>query len=68
MQPLSLPGLLQAELTEFVGSLGDRAYRARQIFGGIHKRRLRSLEEMTDLPKELRANKNTWTIVPVVKA
>ena len=54
MQPISLPGLLQAELTEFAGSLGEPAYRARQIFGGIHKRRLQSLEEMTDLSKELR--------------
>src|SRR5216684_3143490 len=55
MQPIHLAGLSQADLTEFVDSLGEPAYRARQIFAGIHRRRLRSFAEMTDLPKELRA-------------
>ena len=55
MPPQHLTGLSQSELTEFVTSLGLPAFRARQIFGGIHKRRLQSLDEMTDLPKELRA-------------
>jgi|SRR5882724_10953751 len=55
MQPIHLAGLSQAELTEFIASVGEPAFRARQIFGGIHKRRLQSLAEMTDLPKELRA-------------
>ena len=55
MQPLHLAGLSQAELTEFVESLGEPAYRAHQIFAGLHQRRLRSFAEMTDLPKDLRA-------------
>ncbi len=55
MQSLHLSGLSQAELTEFVASLGEPAYRARQIFAGLHQRRLRSFAEMTDIPKELRA-------------
>jgi 23S rRNA (adenine2503-C2)-methyltransferase len=55
MQPIHLLTLSPAELTEFVTSLGEPAYRARQIFAGIHQRRLRTFAEMTDLPKELRA-------------
>ena len=55
MQSLHLAGLSQAELTEFVESLGEPAYRAHQIFAGLHQRRLRSFAEMTDLPKDLRA-------------
>lgn len=55
MQPLHLTGLSQAELSDFVASLGEPSYRARQIFSQIHARRLRSFDEMTDLPKELRA-------------
>jgi 23S rRNA (adenine2503-C2)-methyltransferase len=55
MQLLHLLGLLPAELTEFVESLGEPAYRARQILAGLHQRRLHSFAEMTDLPKELRA-------------
>jgi 23S rRNA (adenine2503-C2)-methyltransferase len=35
-------------------NLDQPAYRARQIFSGLHRRRLRSLDEMTDVPKELR--------------
>src|SRR6266550_4081018 len=63
MQPLHLAGLSQAELTEFIVSVGEPAFRARQIFGGIHKRRLQSLAEMTDLPKELRAKLSEHAIV-----
>jgi len=55
MQPLHLLGLSRAELTEFVESLDEPAYRARQIFAGLQQRRLHSFAEMTDLPKELRA-------------
>ena len=55
MQPLHLTGLTQTELSEFVESLGEPAYRARQLFSQIQARRLRSFAEMTDLPKELRA-------------
>lgn len=54
MQQTHLTGLSAAELSEFVVSLGQPAYRARQIFAGIHGRRLTSFDEMTDLPKDLR--------------
>jgi 23S rRNA (adenine2503-C2)-methyltransferase len=49
-----LTGLSRAELTEFVLGLGLPRYRADQIFRGIHERRLRSFDQMTDLPKGLR--------------
>jgi len=55
MQPLHLTGLTQAELSEFVESLGEPGYRARQLFTQIQARRLHSFAEMTDLPKGLRA-------------
>jgi len=54
MQASHLTGLSQAELSDFVAALGEPAYRARQIFAGIQARRLRSFEDLTDLPKELR--------------
>lgn len=50
-----LTGLTPAELTTFVAELGEPAYRARQLFAALQHRRLRSFDEMTDLPKELRA-------------
>ena len=49
-----LTGLLPEELTGLVGEIGEPPYRARQVFKGLHDRRLRSFEEMTDLPKPVR--------------
>src|SRR6266705_3906089 len=63
MQGLHLAGLTLAELTEFVQSAAEPAYRARQIFAGIHQRRLRSFAEMTDLPNELRTKLSEQAVV-----
>ncbi len=54
-QRTNLLSLTQAELVEFFASIGEPAYRARQVFAGLHQRRLQSLAAMTDLPKGLRA-------------
>jgi len=50
-----LTGLTQEELVSFVEELGEPGYRGRQIFAALHHRRLRTFDEMTDLPKDLRA-------------
>src|SRR5690242_12537671 len=42
---------LEAELAH----LGEKPYRARQLFRWLHQKGAASLEEMTDLPRELRA-------------
>src|SRR5438132_11055428 len=63
MNPLHVRALLPAELCEFVAALGEPPFRARQIFAGIHHRRLGSLDEMTDLPKELRAKLGERAVV-----
>lgn len=55
---IQLTGLSQPELISFVETLGEPAYRGRQLFAALQHRRLRSFEEMTDLPKELRARLN----------
>src|SRR5690242_7447238 len=57
-QRVELIGLSQPELVAFVEGLGEPAYRGRQIFAAFQHRRLRSFEEMTDLPKDLRARLN----------
>jgi 23S rRNA (adenine2503-C2)-methyltransferase len=48
----------QAELSSLVEDLGEPSFRGRQIFAALHRRRLRSFDEMTDLPKEFRAKLN----------
>ena len=51
---INLTGLSQAELVSFIAANGEPAYRGRQIFGALQHRRLRSFDEMSDLPKALR--------------
>ncbi len=50
-----LIGLNQREVVSFVETLGEPAYRGRQLFAALQHRRLRSFDDMSDLPKELRA-------------
>lgn len=47
-------GLTRPELEELVLSLGEPKYRVTQVFMAVHQRRLRSFEEITDLPKKFR--------------
>jgi 23S rRNA (adenine2503-C2)-methyltransferase len=56
-------------LTRFVTEqLGERAFRAGQVFRWIHQRGVRSFDEMTDLSKALRQKlKERAEIVPLVK-
>jgi 23S rRNA (adenine2503-C2)-methyltransferase len=49
-----LTGFTLNELTEFLPTLGEPAYRGRQIFAALQHRRLQSFDEMSDLPKALR--------------
>ena len=55
---IQLVGLSQPEVISFVETLGEPAYRGRQLFAALQHRRLRSFDEMTDLPKELRLRLN----------
>jgi 23S rRNA (adenine2503-C2)-methyltransferase len=55
MKQIHLTGLTQEELVSFVEELGEPAYRGRQVFGALQRRRLRAFDDVTDLPKGLRA-------------
>lgn len=53
---VDLASLSYEALTEYVTqTLGEKAFRAKQLFRWIHQRGARSFEEMTDLAKPLRA-------------
>lgn len=54
MQFLCLKGLNVAELEEYVKSIGEPRYRARQIFTWMYGRNVDSFEAMTNLSKDLR--------------
>jgi len=57
-QRVHLTGLTQPELVSFSEQLGLPAYRGRQLFAALQHRRLRSFEEISDLPKDLHARLN----------
>src|SRR5262245_54722272 len=57
-KPVELTGLAQPELISFVETLGEPTYRGRQLFAALQHRRLRDFDEITDLPKDLRARLN----------
>lgn len=58
MEKSHLTALSKEELAEFVTAIGEPKYRAKQIFKGLHERRLRAFDEMTDLPKAFREKLN----------
>jgi 23S rRNA (adenine2503-C2)-methyltransferase len=57
-EAVELLGLSKSELVSFVETIGEPPYRGKQIFGGLQHRRLLSVDEMTDLPKDLRTRLN----------
>src|SRR5437016_2795531 len=63
MKLLHLAGSTQAELTDLAVTLGEPAFRARQIFAAIHRRRLLSFEQMTDLPQALRGKLGEQAVI-----
>jgi len=55
---IQLTGLSQPELVSFLETMGEPAYRGRQLFAALQHRRLCSFDEITDLPKDLRTRLN----------
>ncbi len=54
-EKLHLLGVPRAELEELAVSFREPKYRATQVFKALHQRRRLSFDEITDLPKKLRA-------------
>ena len=62
-----IAGLTKAELSQFVREFGEHAYRAQQIFFAVQKRRVRSFDEIKNLPKELRAKLSARAAVSTLR-
>ncbi len=50
-----LIGMTQEQCVEFALQSGAKAYRGRQLYTWLYRRRAASFDEMSDIPKELRA-------------
>ena len=69
MDKCALFGRTQEELTELLSSLGQKPFRARQLFEALYKQRVASLEDVTTLSQELRSRlaAERWTAgLPVI--
>jgi 23S rRNA (adenine2503-C2)-methyltransferase len=51
---VELLGLDAGELREVMSGLGEKPFRARQLYDAVYRRRITDFESMTDLPKTLR--------------
>lgn len=54
-EKVHITGLSRDELATLAESFGEPKYRAMQVFKAVHQRRLRSFEDITDLPKKFRS-------------
>ena len=66
-----LIGLTQTECEALVQEIGEKAYRGRQLYQWLYRRRAASLDEMSDLPQALReklaAHAQMGQLTPVEK-
>jgi 23S rRNA (adenine2503-C2)-methyltransferase len=58
-----LLGLNEAELAAMMAALGEKPFRARQLYDAIYRRRLTRFEAMTDLSKRLREQLSERAVV-----
>jgi 23S rRNA (adenine2503-C2)-methyltransferase len=50
-----LVGKTRQELTSLMAEMGEKPYRAGQLYEAIYRRRLAAMDQMTELPRSLRA-------------
>jgi len=62
-----IAGLERGELSALAGELGEPAYRARQIFTAVHQQRVRSFDQITNLPKDLRAKLGERAVISTLR-
>ncbi len=64
MEHLELFGKTLGELTQLMAAMGQKPYRARQVFDALYKQRVGSLDEVTTLPAALKAEMQAagWSV------
>ena len=60
---VNLLGLPKADLEAFVGGLGSKPFRARQLMSWLYKRGESDIDAMTDLAKDFRATLSSHAVV-----
>lgn len=58
-----IAGISRDQLADLVHEFGEPKYRAMQVFKAVHQRRLRSFDEISDLPKKFRAQLEDTAVI-----
>lgn len=66
MKKIDLKSMLLTELEEFLKQIGEPGFRAKQVFGWLHEKKVRSFDEMTNLSKSLRDKLSSQCRIPCV--
>lgn len=64
---VDLRSMTVSELAAFMGRLGEKPFRAKQIFSWLHQKQVCDFDEMTDLPKSLRETLREQSELTVLK-
>ena len=67
MTGTDLWGLSLAQLEKLLAGWGEPSYRARQIYDWLYRRLVCSVDEMTNLPVDLRQRLNAETVIGTIK-
>ncbi|MBR34487.1 MAG: 23S rRNA (adenine(2503)-C(2))-methyltransferase RlmN, partial [Nitrospinae bacterium] len=54
MNKIDMREITEDELNEYLRVIGSEAYRAKQVLDWIYNKKIKSIEEMTNLSKKLR--------------
>ncbi|WP_058485316.1 23S rRNA (adenine(2503)-C(2))-methyltransferase RlmN [Defluviitalea phaphyphila] len=54
MRKIDIASLTIEELKDLMKSLGEKGFRGEQIFQWIHEKKIRNIDDMTNIPKKLR--------------
>lgn len=63
-EKIHIAGLSRDQLAGLVHEFGEPKYRAIQVFKAVHQRRLRSFDEISDLPKKFRSQLEDAAVIP----
>ena len=67
MEKLDIRKLSLEQITELIKSMGESAFRAKQIYSWIWQKSARSIDEMTNLSKSLREKLNEGYEIRCIK-
>ncbi|MCB1190025.1 MAG: 23S rRNA (adenine(2503)-C(2))-methyltransferase RlmN [Leptospiraceae bacterium] len=67
MEKIVLKGLTIPKLEDFVLSIGESKYRAKQLYNGLHKQNYYSFNQFTNLPQSLRNKLEEVASIPKIQ-